>query len=238
MKKSQLNAISYYYAKKEDERLTEELTKRGMLALWELRVSVDGLPKTKRGMLNMNAERVRSAAIQATRKADRMLRNYAIQGIDDDRRDRWERVRLDLCDLAGIDSGRFSTVRARLAERAKKSRSAWDRGVDAYALDILDTIEDRADLDGYPLTAGTFREYALNGAKDYQHPDDLRAAWGVASWGGSYLIYNEDIARRLCSPSEFAKTKNGERRPNAREEWLDTQARALFQAFNRLSKIF
>lgn len=30
------------------------------------------------------------------------------------------------------------------------------------------------------------------------------------------------------------RTKNGERRPNAREEWLDTQARALRQASTRI----
>ena len=39
-----------------------------------------------------------------------------------------------------------------------------------------------------------------------------------------------DICKRLCSPSEQRKTKNGERKPNANEEWLDVQARALCQA--------
>lgn len=33
---------------------------------------------------------------------------------------------------------------------------------------------------------------------------------------------------------ENDKTRNGERRPNSREEWLDTQARALRQAANRI----
>lgn len=48
------------------------------------------------------------------------------------------------------------------------------------------------------------------------------------------LIYNGDIAKLLCSPSELKRTRNGERRPNNREEWLDTQARALAQAAKRL----
>lgn len=33
---------------------------------------------------------------------------------------------------------------------------------------------------------------------------------------------------------ENRKDRNGERRPNSQEEWLDTQARALFQAANRI----
>lgn len=48
------------------------------------------------------------------------------------------------------------------------------------------------------------------------------------------MIYNADIAERLCCPSELKKTRNGERRPNNREEWLDTQARALYQAASRV----
>lgn len=62
---------------------------------------------------------------------------------------------------------------------------------------------------------------SLNGARD----------WKQASEGGSWLIYNEDIAERLCSPSELKKTAGGRRRPSARESWLDVQARALHQAF-------
>jgi hypothetical protein len=32
------------------------------------------------------------------------------------------------------------------------------------------------------------------------------------------------------------RTRCGERKPNRREEWLDVQARALFQACNRVKK--
>ena len=55
-------------------------------------------------------------------------------------------------------------------------------------------------------------------------------SWRVCSWDGSSLIYDFDIAERLCTPSELKKTRNGERRPNSREDWLDVQARALTQA--------
>ena len=68
----------------------------------------------------------------------------------------------------------------------------------------------------------------LNGAQN----------WSEYSWGGSALICNGDIAERLCTPSELKKTRNGERRPNSREEWLDTQARALYKACNRVACLY
>ena len=110
-----------------------------------------------------------------------------------------------------------------------KSRSAWDKGVTLYAWDLLDEIQERADYEHKePETTAELKEYALNGAE----------SWEQYSWDGSAMIYNGDIAGRLCSPSELKKTRNGERRPNSQEEWLDTQARALFQAYNRIRNIF
>lgn len=114
----------------------------------------------------------------------------------------------------------------------KKTRSAWDRGVNAYALEMLEELAFNF-AHGY-ITADDLcngkliRKALLNGAKD----------WQQYSWGGCSLIYNSDIAGRLCCPSELRKTRNGERRPNSREEWLDVQARALFQACNRICKAF
>lgn len=43
------------------------------------------------------------------------------------------------------------------------------------------------------------------------------STWSEYSWGGSALIYNGDIAKRLCNPSELKRTHNGERRPNSQE---------------------
>jgi hypothetical protein len=107
---------------------------------------------------------------------------------------------------------------------AHKARSAWSRGVKEYAAELL------ADLDE-SINGGYFA------AEDIAAPALLKRAllngaddWGAYSWGGCSLIYNGDIAERLCTPSELKRTRNGERRPNSREEWLDTQARALFQA--------
>lgn len=104
------------------------------------------------------------------------------------------------------------------------ARSAWDKGVKKYAEELADDLEE-AILGGYytedKLTdRAALKEQLLNGAKN----------WNEYSWGGSSLIYDCDIAERLCSPSELKKTHDGERRPNSREEWLDVQARALNQA--------
>ena len=112
---------------------------------------------------------------------------------------------------------------------ARKDRSAWGRGVTIYALELVEELEKRAAYEGCnPEPGEECREWMLNGARD----------WDAYSWGGSSLIYNCNIAERLCTPSELKKTRGGERRPNSREEWLDTQARALFQASNRVSKIY
>lgn len=121
-----------------------------------------------------------------------------------------------------------SIIEKALKELAKMdTRSAWNRGVNEYAAELLEEIAesiqygycDPEDLQAPKLV----RKRLLNGADN----------WQEYSWGGSALIYDSDIAERLCTPSELRKTRNGERRPNAREEWLDTRARALYQAGRR-----
>ena len=112
---------------------------------------------------------------------------------------------------------------------ARKDRSAWDKGVTVYALELVEELEERAEYEKRdPAPGAELREWLLNGAHD----------WKQYSWGGCALCYDEQIAERLCTPSELKKTRNGERRPNASEEWLDVQARALYQACNRLAKIY
>ena len=113
--------------------------------------------------------------------------------------------------------------------KARKDRSAWNKGVTVYALELVEELRDRAAYEGRnPENGKECRDWMLNGASD----------WSEYSWGGSSLIYDGDIAERLCNPSELKKTRYGERRPNSREEWLDTQARALHQAAKRVYTIY
>ena len=97
-------------------------------------------------------------------------------------------------------------------------RSAWNRGVMRYALDLLNSVEVGEEITERRL---------LNGAKD----------WKEYSEGGYAFIYDVDICHRLCTPSEIKKTHNGKRRPNKQETWLDVQARALYQAARLIMKI-
>lgn len=123
-----------------------------------------------------------------------------------------------------------STLDKVVAElEASKDRSAWGRGVNVYALELVEKLRERAAYEGHnPEPGKECREWMLNGAQD----------WNQYSWGGSSLIYDGDIAERLCTPSELKKTRHGKRRPNSREEWLDTQARALTQACNRVARVY
>ena len=106
-------------------------------------------------------------------------------------------------------------------------RSAWSRGVHAYAVELVESLDSANE--GFDLSNERLLEKAiLNGADD----------WQQYSEGGCALIYDADIAERLCPPSWLKRCKGGERRPNARETWIDCQARALFQASRLLHRAF
>lgn len=102
---------------------------------------------------------------------------------------------------------------------ATPARSAWRRGVRAYALEMTEEAE------GELARVADLEKELLSGADN----------WREYSYGGCALIYDGDIAERLCAPGEYAKTRQGERAPNARETWLDVQARALWQAANLIA---
>lgn len=103
----------------------------------------------------------------------------------------------------------------REAIEATPARSAWSKGVKLYALELIEELPDDQEF-GSPADWKTL----LNGAEDFTQ----------YSWAGCSFIYDQDIAERLCSPSEYKRSKEGRNRPNARETWLDVQARALCQA--------
>ena len=112
----------------------------------------------------------------------------------------------------------------------EKQRSAWDKGVTLYALELVEQLDEAIESGYFSVEniaiSAELEQALLNGA----------ANWNQYSWGGNSLIYDSDIAERLCTPSELKKTRQGDRRPNSREEWLDTQARALHQACKRVKR--
>ena len=124
----------------------------------------------------------------------------------------------------------FDTIAAiRSALESRRDRSAWDKGVALYALDLLDDLETRCSHEGRePETREELSAWFLNGAQN----------WRQYSEGACALVCDCDIAERLCTPSELKRNHGGERQPNCRETWLEVQARALNQAATRIRRAF
>lgn len=120
---------------------------------------------------------------------------------------------------------------ARIREEIENTRfrSAWDNGVKLYALDILGDYSEMLD---YAKETGDYaprflESVLLNGAND----------WLAYSEGGLSLVYDKDIAERLCSPSEMKRktSRSGMILPPSRiETWIQVQGRALNQAWRLL----
>lgn len=108
-----------------------------------------------------------------------------------------------------------------------KVHGAWNNGVKMYAIELLYDAASTRECEEF-ASIEELKAAILNGAKD----------WEQYSEGGCSLIYNADIAARLCSPSELKRTKNGMNNPNSRENWVQVQARALFQAWEMIKKVY
>tara|TARA_R100001440_G_C2485712_1_gene114161 strand:- start:50 stop:385 length:336 start_codon:yes stop_codon:yes gene_type:complete len=89
-------------------------------------------------------------------------------------------------------------------------RSKWGKAVIAYANELLDHLEDQIKFHGPSLEIN--EKTLLNGAEDWNHYSEA----------GNSLIWDTDIAERLCTPSELKRCK--------RENLMQIQGRALFQA--------
>lgn len=109
----------------------------------------------------------------------------------------------------------------------RKDRSAWDEGVRRYALELMHDLIDWKGEDYELCGSPADMKLLLNDAEN----------WIQYSEGGGSLICDEDIAKRLCTPSELKRTRGGERNPNGSETWIDVQARALCQAALRIKRL-
>lgn len=106
-----------------------------------------------------------------------------------------------------------------------KFRSKWQKAVQEDASWLLEEVMDRHD-DEVIADVMTF-----DGMEAFENALRMGAdTWEDFSEGGGALIYDCDIAQHYCTPSELKRTRNGERKPNSRESWLDVQARAFWQA--------
>lgn len=106
------------------------------------------------------------------------------------------------------------------------ARSAWARGVRQYASELVEEADSDWGLDFAEFVgmgASQREKRLLNGAQN----------WVEYSEGGSSLVYDSEVAERLCTPSELKRLtlKSGLKdSPNPRENWLQCQGRALHQA--------
>ena len=108
------------------------------------------------------------------------------------------------------------------AIKESKARSAWAKGVKWYALNLVkESYQNATDIVKVNMAV------YLNGAE----------TWKEYSYGGCALIYDYDIAERLCTPSELKKTDFGRKQPNGSVTWLDVQARALKQAHSLIAEL-
>ena len=105
------------------------------------------------------------------------------------------------------------------------NRSAWKKGVKEYADEILNNLEEKSQLNRrLPKDEKELKEWLLNGARN----------WAEYSRGGKALVYDCQIAERLCTPSELKRTYGGMLTPNRTESWLDVQTKALRDAYCRI----
>jgi len=107
-----------------------------------------------------------------------------------------------------------ATLTAQIINTTRNPRSAWAKGVRAYALELLESYEPNE----------VTKQGLLNGA----------AGWSEYSYGGNSHIFDQDIAESLCTPSGLKAKRGGDLQPNSRTTWLDLQARALGQACNMI----
>lgn len=96
------------------------------------------------------------------------------------------------------------------------ARSAWAKGVQAYALDLLEVFDE-------------IREYCADNGEELPNMDEVTALNGASSWehwsaGGCGLVSRNSIVARLCTPSE------AKRLPVSFDE-IETEARAARQAW-------
>lgn len=106
-------------------------------------------------------------------------------------------------------------------------RSKWERAVRDYALEMISKCN-KKDITSY--------KQLLNHV-DAKNMDDYAIAKALSE-GGCFEIWDGDIAKRLCTPSELKRVmrKDGTVKDLPHESWIDVQTRAVYQAILLLER--
>ena len=115
----------------------------------------------------------------------------------------------------------------------RKTDSTFGRGVTEYALEMLDSVISgeydgiSGDSDCTELNVGHLLNHVdgdsvkVDDAWDGETASKVRSLCDSASYGGNFLIYDDDIVERLCPPST---------RKRNHSKAMDLQCRALLVA--------
>ena len=115
----------------------------------------------------------------------------------------------------------------------RKTNSTFGRGVTEYALEMLDSVVSgeydgiSGDSDCTELNVGHLLNHVdgdsikVDDAWDGETASKVRSLCDSASYGGNFLIYDDDIVERLCPPSTRKRNHN---------KAMDLQGRALLLA--------
>ena len=107
--------------------------------------------------------------------------------------------------------------------------SAYKRGVKKYTVELLDNLEEIAQINGrLPKDENELESWLLKGARN----------WENYSYRGYSLKSNRQIAERLCTPSEFKRKDGGRLAPSRHDNWFNEQAKALNYACLRIKDKF
>lgn len=125
-------------------------------------------------------------------------------------------------------------ARERIGQFEKIARSTWNRGIAAYASDLIDcyaiNVAGYPDKDGY-VAAPTERTF-LNGA----------ASWYEYAAGGcnAALICDESIIKRLFPPSVVKRSRwaaGGYRCPISGADFISIEAVAIGRAYSIIASV-
>lgn len=105
------------------------------------------------------------------------------------------------------------------------AKSQWNKGVVLYTKELLERLFEHYSQEQIAVRVkdgfGTFTRALWYGA----------SSWDQYSEGGCALIYDEDIAKRLCPPSQIRRLKDGSiAKPTKNTTWIKVQATALANA--------
>lgn len=107
-----------------------------------------------------------------------------------------------------------------------KPRSAWDKGVKQWALDLLDGMDNKAEFSS--LTSLLLE--ALSGSLD----------WKQYCYDDKGIISDYSIVEAFCTPTEkqrYISRLGALRAPNADETWMDVQVKAATQAWDLIERV-